>query len=524
MIGLPRSLTQGLAAVLLLGCLASDTLLEGEGYFCGFVGNTMSCGSPERDAAMAAAMLTPAEARSISCPPLYVGQQREPEFGEVLPTPESTTFAIRTPDPALAARVSDAWGRIERWLAAHASATLRKLRFGAEPERLAQWEHYAGRRLPDDLYASYLRHNGAAGNLGDGFRLPGGYGLLEINDIDYINMSKCQSLVLAGDLADADPEHGTWHGSLLPTGTDASGHDLFVEPRTGRVGEAAFGERLRYDGPMGFPSHAAMLEALAAALESGGAMGGSYPTVTGSCELRWAAEPAPLPGGCAGEPRPTPTPTPTPTPQPPTHAEKRATGCLPARRAVVVRTPRAAVTAEVNATWRRIERWLARHAPATYTSLRPPATPLAIAQAEAAMGARFPDDLRASLLRHDGASDWGFSFPPVYTSMSVRGIRRDWQANCDITLDDPELSTYWWHGRLIPFGYDVTGGNLFVDPDTGRTGSFHSEDGLHTGDGDIWPSYLALLKVTARALERGEPVRGRQPRVEKDRLDWRYKD
>ncbi|MGP4102215.1 hypothetical protein [Nonomuraea sp. KM90] len=85
-----------------------------------------------------------------------------------------------------------------------------------------------------------------------------------------------------------------------------------------------------------------MLEALAAALEDGTAMGGSYPTVNGSCELRWAAEPAPLPGGCAGGPRPTPTPT--PTPQPPTEADKRATGCLPARhasrRAPVVR-PRA---------------------------------------------------------------------------------------------------------------------------------------------------------------------------------------
>lgn len=218
---------------------------------------------------------------------------------------------------------------------------------------------------------------------------------------------------MAGDLADADPEHGTWHGSLLPTGSDASGHELFVEPRTGRVGEAAFGERLRYDGPMGFPSHAAMLEALAAALEGGAAMGGSYPTVSGNCELHWAAEPTPLPGGCAGEPRP------TPTPQPPTNADKRATGCLPARRAPIVRTPRAAVTTEVNATWRRIERWLARHAPATYKSLRPPATPLAIARAEAGMGARLPDDLRASLLRHDGASDWGFSFPPIYNSMSI---------------------------------------------------------------------------------------------------------
>ncbi|NJP88572.1 hypothetical protein HCN51_03715 [Nonomuraea sp. FMUSA5-5] len=521
MIGLPRPLAAGLAAVLLLGCLAADALPQGESYFCAFVGDTMSCGSAERDAAMAAAMLTPAEARSIGCPPLYVGRQQEPSSGETRPAPEPA-FAVRTPDPARAARVEAAWGRIERWLGAHASATLRKLRFGAEPEYLAKWEHYAGRRLPDDLYASYLRHDGADGNLGDGFRLPRGYGLLPVSDMDSINESNCHSLILRGDLADADPEHGTWHGSLLTTGSDAAGGDLFVEPRTGRVGEAAFGERLRYDGPMGFPSHTAMLEALAAALEGGTALGGSYPTVTGGCELLWAAEPAPLPGGCAGEPRATPTPT--PTAQPPTEADKRATGCLPARRAPVVRMPRAAVTAEVNAAWRRIERWLARHAPATYKSLRPPATPQAIARAEAAMGARLPDGLRASLLRHDGARDGGFTFPPIHTPMSVRGMRRDWQVNCDIILADPELGAQWWHGRLIPFGYDGTGGSLFVDLDTGRTGSWHAEDGLHTGDSDVWPSYLVLLKATARALERGEPVRGRHPRVEKGRLDWRSAD
>ncbi|GAA3603749.1 hypothetical protein GCM10022419_105360 [Nonomuraea rosea] len=235
-----------------------------------------------------------------------MGQQQEPESGQEPPIPEPAGFAVRTPDPALTARVGAAWDRVERWLGAHASATLRKLCLGAEPERLAQWEHYAGSRLPDDLYASYLRYDGADGNLGDGFRLPGGYGLLGVNEIDYITTGNCQNLVMAGDLADADPEHGTWHGTLLPTGSDASGHELFVEPSIGRVGEAAFGEQLRYDGPMGFTSHAAMLEPLAAALEGGAGMGGSYPTVTGSCELRWAAKPAPLPGGCAGGPRPTP--------------------------------------------------------------------------------------------------------------------------------------------------------------------------------------------------------------------------
>ncbi|MEU7878213.1 hypothetical protein [Microbispora bryophytorum] len=115
-------------------------------------------------------------------------------------------------------------------------------------------------------------------------------------------------------------------------------------------------------------------------------------------------------------PSPTPTPTAEPTPEKPTAEEVRAGGCLPLRRTpgrtTRVRVPGPRVTAEVNAVWRRIERWLARKAPVTYKSLRPPARPLDIARSEASIGLRFPDDLRASLLRHDGAGSWRFGPAP----------------------------------------------------------------------------------------------------------------
>jgi cell wall assembly regulator SMI1 len=426
----------------------------------------------------------------------------------------------------VAARVNGAWERIERWLGAHASATLRKLKFGAEPQRLAQWEDAHDRRLPDDLYVSFLRHDGADGDSGTGFQFPGAYGLLGVFDIDSVNWSNCHILVLEGDREAADPETGRWHGSLLPIGSTGEGKDLFVEPRTGRVGEAEFQEQLRYDGPMGWPSYVALLEATATALESGGPLRGWHPTVVAGCELRWSRDPSTPPAGtsCAGGPRPTPTPTSEPTPEPPTAEEIRGTGCRVTRRDPVVRAPSAAATREVRAVWRRIERWLARRAPVTYEQLGPPATPLAIAKAEAAMGARFPDDLRASLLRHDGAtgrgSSWGFGPAPFYDLMSAKALHADWKMLCDIVMDDPAAGGDWWHGRLIPFAATNDGGNLFIDPSTGRTGEFYDETGLTLTGDPVWPSYLALLKATASALETGKPLRGWRAGVTKGALDW----
>ncbi|MEV4294836.1 SMI1/KNR4 family protein [Microbispora rosea] len=523
-----RVLWPALVAVLLMAGLAGepDLMVHSTLCFSSSTGGaiTLSCGDPEFEAEMKANALTPEEAKSIGCPPVEWGDEaklspdlgQDPSFVSAEPT-----YTPRTPDPATAARVNQAWDRIERWLGAHASATLRKLKFGADPQNLAGWETNHGRRLPDDLYVSYLRHDGADGNLGAGFQLPPSYGLLGLFDIDYINWGNCQDLVMEGDLDAADPENGTWHGSFLAVGSDGSGRELFVEPRTGRVGEARAREKVEYDGPMGWPSHLTMLEALAGALERGEALRDWHPVVTAGCELRWAEDPAPVRPGCAGGPRPSPSPTPTvePTPEKPTAEELRAGGCLPSRRTpgrtTRARLPGPRVTAEVNAVWRRIERWLARKAPVTYKSLLPPARPLDIARSEAAMGLRFPDDLRASLLRHDGAGSWGFGPAPFYELMSAKHIRSEWKMLCDIGPDD-----YWWHGRLIPFAYANDGGNLFIDTRTGKTGEFFNEEGL-TLEGDVvWPSYLALLKATARSLETGRPIRGWRPKVVKGELEW----
>ncbi|GAA3806404.1 hypothetical protein GCM10022226_28120 [Sphaerisporangium flaviroseum] len=563
MIGLSRlrALRAALVVFVLLGGVAASGWVPGKLVLCSstIVGDTVSlhCDDPALEAQIRAGALSPAQARSVGCEPITFADERsggsggsegDPEGGsgdapgdgatgdgpdgnwtvpEVVATGEpEPSVPPRTTDPAITARVVKAWDRIERWLGAHASATLRKLKPPAEPEDLTRWENSRGRRIPDALYASYLRHNGADGNLGAGFPLPASHGLLGYDDIDYVNWGRCQDIVMNGDVAAADPEKGKWHGSLLAIAHSGYGSTLFVEPRSGRVGESVSNENLRYDGPMGWPSYLDLLEALAGSLEAGTALRDWYPTVTSACELRWAEEPGgPLPGGCAGSPRPTPSPTPTVEPPPDrlTPEQASASGCRPKHRAAVVRAPDPRVSARVNTVWRRIEAWLARRAPATHRTLHAPATPRAIAKAEAAMGMTFPDDLRASLLRHDGTERWnGFGPAPFYAYMSVKALYADWKMLCGITLDGPEeMAGIWWDGHLIPFASAIDGGNLFIDSGTGKTGEFFNETGLRT-DGDVvWPSYLALLEDTARSLHTGRPLRGWRPTVKKGFLDWK---
>ncbi|MEV7007875.1 SMI1/KNR4 family protein [Streptosporangium sp. NPDC051022] len=480
----------------------------------------------------------PEEEGSAECEPGVQDDEpvaAEQLFKEIETLVPAATHVARTPDPALSARVDRAWERIEHWLGAHAVATLRKLGPPARPEDIAQWENSRRHTLPDALYASYLRHNGTEG-LGTALRVSPSYGFLSLQDTYFSEEEDDPGTPTMEESPEAaDPERGKRRAGLLVIGGGMwTGKELFVEPRTGRVGEWTWNGKMRYDGPMDWPSYPALLEGLAGSLENGTALRDWYPVVTSGCELRWAEEPAiSSPARCAGKVRPRPVPTSTaeptrvststaePTPDDSTQEQPPRGVCKPARRTPVVHAPDPAVTAQVDAVWRRIERWLARRAPATYRLLRGPADPRSIAKVEAAMRTRFPDDLRASLLRHDGGGSWGFGPAPFYELMSAEGIYADWKMMCGTYLGEyEELAGPWWNGDLIGFADAHDGGNLFLNTRTGETGEYFAEEGP-TFEGDVaWPSYLMLLRVTARSLETGKPIRGWRPVVVKGELEW----
>ncbi|GGS99833.1 hypothetical protein GCM10010156_67370 [Planobispora rosea] len=199
--------------------------------------------------------------------------------------------------------------------------------------------------------------------------------------------------------------------------------------------------------------------------------------------------------------------------------------CRPGTGRPVIRKIDPRVTRAVNRQWRRIERWLKTNAPRSHRTLAPPARARTIAIAEAQMGLRFPDDLRASLLRHNGSVSadrtWGFGFLGN-ESMSVRGIRDTWRGLCEIGADgygDPRGD--WWDGRMIPVGDFGTGDKLVVDSVRRNVGKTD-----HAGTTDFAPggvrirSYHALLKMTADALETGGTVGYWKPVVIDGELEW----
>jgi len=188
--------------------------------------------------------------------------------------------------------------------------------------------------------------------------------------------------------------------------------------------------------------------------------------------------------------------------------------------------PDRATTRRVNAAWKRIEVWLAAHAPASRRSLRPPAAAKEIAAAQRRMSVAFPADLVASLLRHDGVTSRGaaFALPFFYDPLPVAQIASEWLSLCTVLAQafGAEEST-WWDKSFVPFASSGDGGNLFVDQrqgNHGRVGEFYNEVGVSFAE---WPGSVAeLLEKTARSLESGHPYDNRyRPRATRDGiLEW----
>ncbi|MEW9548834.1 SMI1/KNR4 family protein [Nonomuraea sp. NPDC050783] len=229
-----------------------------------------------------------------------------------------------------------------------------------------------------------------------------------------------------------------------------------------------------------------------------------------------AAAPAPGPAAPATPPTVGWTPPP-PVPDP---------NCSPAPRPVAVRPIDPKVRRAVNVQWRRIERWLRANAPRTYRTLAGPGRAGTIAVAESQMGVDFPDDLRASLLRHNGSrgpSVFGFWFDGA-AALSIRQIRDTWRDYCewnDTDLgDDP--ATEYWNGRMIPFLYFYGRDSedmeyAVVDSAGGAVGW----DDTIGGMAPRLPSTYALLRVVADTLQRRTHLDGRRPVVVRGELRWK---
>jgi cell wall assembly regulator SMI1 len=244
---------------------------------------------------------------------------------------------------------------------------------------------------------------------------------------------------------------------------------------------------------------------------------GRTTTTEQTVEFRTTVQPVPNDPTAWARERPLIEPTPTVTRQVSEVCPQYAGRVRPTR-------PDRAATARVNAAWKRIEDWLAVHAPRSRRSLRPPASVRAVDDLQRRMSVSFPPDLVATLRRHDGVTSDGFTVPFFYRPLPVNQIAGEWLGTCDsLTMVGVEDGTGWWDKAYVPFAIAPDGGNLLVDQrpgNHGRVGEFFAENGVVF---ERWPASIAeLLEKTARSLETGRPYENRyRPKVDEDGdLEW----
>ena len=172
----------------------------------------------------------------------------------------------------------------------------------------------------------------------------------------------------------------------------------------------------------------------------------------------------------------------------------------------------------MSAAWMRIEKWLAEHAPASASGLNPPASAAAIAAAEKAMGVTFPDDVRATYLRHDGQapdSPWIFE---GWEWLSLERMVEEWQVwkglldggdfeDTDGDGDGDTVRSDWWNPGWIPLTYSGGGDHHCMDLAPGPQGENGQIIEMLHDDGNrqlLASNFSEWIAAYADRLEAGE--------------------
>jgi cell wall assembly regulator SMI1 len=182
----------------------------------------------------------------------------------------------------------------------------------------------------------------------------------------------------------------------------------------------------------------------------------------------------------------------------------------------------------VEESWIRIERWLGTHAPASLSTLNPPASKEAIGHLHRALGFDLPGQLVAVLRRHNGSGvDWNTAqlmLSGGYGLMSAALIEQIWRTTTEI-LESSEnkgpLDGYWWHRQWIPFAVSPSTDTLVVDQrpgiEQGRIGDHMKEQTYF----ESWASLAEMYADIADGLEQRREVDGCLAEVNDGVLSWR---
>ncbi|SOD73462.1 cell wall assembly regulator SMI1 [Jatrophihabitans sp. GAS493] len=182
--------------------------------------------------------------------------------------------------------------------------------------------------------------------------------------------------------------------------------------------------------------------------------------------------------------------------------------------------------------WSRVLDWLRTNAPASYSTLQPPATYEEILAAQQRLAVALPVGLVSLLSMTNGVPAY---HPVAEVSFASRFLPGGYmlQPVADIPgyvdmlngiLDqgDPMQAGWWWHRQWLTFASHVCADALFLDlrpgPDYGRVGAFMHEEiadfdaGAHTLE--------AWVAGIADALEGQYDFGYWRPAVIDGRLEW----
>jgi len=165
---------------------------------------------------------------------------------------------------------------------------------------------------------------------------------------------------------------------------------------------------------------------------------------------------------------------------------------------------------QVNAAWERIEKWYATHFPAH--ELPVGASAADITALETHLGLALPEELKASLMRHNGLERWTRG-----ELLSTEGIKSEWSELAfeldHGTFDDWELQENdfiqkcWFHKSWIPVDWDGGGNGFYIDMNPGPKGKAGQMIFLEHEvgpEGPHFPDFVAYLEDAAGKLEAGK--------------------
>lgn len=181
--------------------------------------------------------------------------------------------------------------------------------------------------------------------------------------------------------------------------------------------------------------------------------------------------------------------------------------------------------ASVEASWKRIDAWLAQHAPPLMAKMGKGATPEAIARAEATLGLELPDDVRASYAVHDGSGDQ--TLFPSGEYLSLDGMLGQYKVWKELVEDgtlvsgaaSPEgpIRNDDYNLKWIPLTHDGGGDHTLIDLDPAEGGKVGQLINLshETGPEEVAaPNLAEYLSDLADALESGAAT------FDGEYLDW----